>query len=154
MRILTPTSQAEMLFKQKPKLPAQFKSAEQNGVPYAVILGESELANGQVRLKEMGLPYVFPRLLCVLEELDPSSPTYRDGHPEKDGTLVRIDELVGQVRQHISRTKHLEEVMERMTRQAGGLKIVGGIKSADVEEEDVKADQDTEDPASKLPPPG
>lgn len=33
-------TQAEFLYKVKPKLPNQFKAAEQNGVPFALILGE------------------------------------------------------------------------------------------------------------------
>ena len=37
---LTSLSQAEFLYKVKPKLPQQFKAAEQNGVPFALILGE------------------------------------------------------------------------------------------------------------------
>ncbi|KAL2288224.1 hypothetical protein FJTKL_04303 [Diaporthe vaccinii] len=40
---------AEFLYKNKPKLQNQFKAAENNGVPFAVILGEEELANGQVK---------------------------------------------------------------------------------------------------------
>jgi histidyl-tRNA synthetase len=31
---------SEFLYKVKPKLPAQFKAAEQNGVPFALILGD------------------------------------------------------------------------------------------------------------------
>jgi hypothetical protein len=37
-------AQAEFLYKVKPKLPAQFKAAEQNGVPFALILGDVSLA--------------------------------------------------------------------------------------------------------------
>lgn len=68
---------AEFAYKQKPKLPAQFKSAEQNGIPFAVILGEDEQAQGKVKIKEMGLP---------------------EGHPEKDGILVDSSDLVAEVR--------------------------------------------------------
>ena len=73
---------AEFAYKQKPKLPAQFKSAEQNGIPFAVILGEEEQAMGKVKIKEMGLP---------------------EGHPEKDGVMVGIGELVGEVRERLRR---------------------------------------------------
>ncbi|CAK7207498.1 Cytoplasmic and mitochondrial histidine tRNA synthetase [Sporothrix eucalyptigena] len=43
---------AEFSAKTKPRLPQQFKAAED--VPLGVILGEDELANGQVRLKVLG----------------------------------------------------------------------------------------------------
>ncbi|KAG5930304.1 hypothetical protein E4U42_002228 [Claviceps africana] len=43
---------AEFSPKVKPKLPQQFKAAE--GVPLGVILGQEELAAGQVRLKKLG----------------------------------------------------------------------------------------------------
>lgn len=66
----------------KPKLPAQFKAAESNNVPFAVILGEDELAAGQVRVKEMGLP---------------------DGHPEKEGILVDITSLVAEIKKGLER---------------------------------------------------
>lgn len=68
---------AEFAYKQKPKLPAQFKAAEQNDIPFAVILGEDELAQGKVKIKEMGLS---------------------EGHPEKDGVMVSIADLVQEVR--------------------------------------------------------
>lgn len=73
--------QAEFLYKVKPKLPAQFKAAEQNGVPFAVILGEDELARGEVKLKELGLP---------------------EGHPEKEGVTVSLESLASEVRKRIS----------------------------------------------------
>ena len=50
-------------------------------MPLAVILGEDEQAQGVVKLKEMGLP---------------------EGHPEKDGVLVKLDELVSCVRDKLS----------------------------------------------------
>jgi len=68
---------AEYSWKAKPKLPQQFKAAETGGVPFAVILGETEWEKGLVKLKEMGLP---------------------EGHPEKDGVLVEKDGLVDVVR--------------------------------------------------------
>ena len=49
-----------------------------------MILGESELANGQVRVKEMGLDA---------------------GHPEKDGVLVDLGALVGEVKSRLARKK-------------------------------------------------
>ncbi len=68
--------------KVKPKLPAQFKAAEADEVPFAVILGEEEQAKGMVRIKELGLP---------------------QGHPEKDGVLVQIEGLVEEVKGRVRR---------------------------------------------------
>ncbi|KAF2197086.1 histidyl-tRNA synthetase [Delitschia confertaspora ATCC 74209] len=67
----------EFLWKQKPKLQQQFKAAENGGVPWAVILGQDELEQGQVKVKQMGLP---------------------DGHPEKEGVMVQKSELVQELR--------------------------------------------------------
>lgn len=72
--------QAEFSYKVKPKLPAQFKAAEQNGVPFAIILGEDELARGEVKLKELGLP---------------------EGHLEKEGVTVLLADLISEVRKRI-----------------------------------------------------
>lgn len=73
---------AEFAYKEKPKLPAQFKAAETNDVPFAVILGEDEQARGQVRVKELGL---------------------EAGHAEKDGVLVASNDLVAEVRSRLAR---------------------------------------------------
>lgn len=74
-------SQAEFAYKQKPKLPAQFKLADAGGVPFAVILGEDEQAQGKIRIKEMGLV---------------------EGHPEKDGVLVDVVNLVSEVKRRLA----------------------------------------------------
>ncbi|KAI9851749.1 MAG: Cytoplasmic and mitochondrial histidine tRNA synthetase [Thelocarpon superellum] len=79
---------AEFAYKAKPKLPAQFKAAEANGVPFAVILGEDEQKAGQVRIKQLGL---------------------REGHPEKDGVLIDVKDLVQQVRSRLGRLSAGEE---------------------------------------------
>lgn len=105
---------AEFLYKVKPRLPAQFKAAESGGVPFAVILGEDEWNNGKVKVKEMGLS---------------------DGHPEKEGVEVALDDLVSDVKAKLSR----RETLEDMTKQAEGLKVVHGVKSEDVASE-VEAD--------------
>ena len=73
---------AEFSYKLKPKLQAQFKAAESDAVPYAVILGEEEQAAGKVKIKEMGLS---------------------DGHPEKDGVLVNISELPVEVKKRLAK---------------------------------------------------
>lgn len=64
----------------KQKLPAQFKAADVNGVPFAVILGEDEEKAGKVKIKELGLP---------------------EGHPEKDGVMVNKTDLVQEVRSRL-----------------------------------------------------
>lgn len=47
-----------------------------------MILGDDELAHGKVRVKELGL---------------------REGHPEKDGVLVAMNELVKEVKERLRR---------------------------------------------------
>lgn len=84
---------AEFAYKEKPKLPAQFKSAEQNGIPFAVILGEDEQAQGKVKIKEMGLP---------------------EGHEEKDGVLVPLDDLIAEVRTRLRKKAESEDVVDRV----------------------------------------
>lgn len=76
----------EFAYKQKPKLPAQFKAAETNEVPFAVILGEDEQAKGQVRVKELGL---------------------EAGHAEKDGVLVGIGDLVEEVKSRLRKRERM-----------------------------------------------
>jgi histidyl-tRNA synthetase len=44
--------QTDFLLKNKPKLPAQFSASERDEVPFAIILGESELKEGLVTVKE------------------------------------------------------------------------------------------------------
>ncbi|KAJ4414747.1 Cytoplasmic and mitochondrial histidine tRNA synthetase [Gnomoniopsis sp. IMI 355080] len=97
----------EMLHKVKPKLQAQFKAAEANKVPFAVILGEEELAAGQVRLKQMGLS---------------------DNHPEKEGVLVAITELPGEIRRRLDQIERLDQLAVN----ASGLRVVDGMRGEDV----------------------
>ncbi|KAL8937119.1 MAG: hypothetical protein Q9216_004590 [Gyalolechia sp. 2 TL-2023] len=73
---------AEFSYKLKPKLPAQFKAADANGVPFAVILGEDEEEAGKVKIKELGLP---------------------EGHPEKDGVIVNKTDLVQEMRSRLEK---------------------------------------------------
>ncbi|CAH0026742.1 unnamed protein product [Clonostachys rhizophaga] len=95
---------AEFLYKIKPKVPAQFKAAEVNGVPFAIFLGDDEVAAGKVKVKEMGL---------------------QEGHPEKEGILVDLKDMVAEVKVRLERKKQLDQV----TSQAEGLKVVDGIKA-------------------------
>ena len=72
---------AEFSWKVKPKLPAQFKAADLNSVPFAIILGDEELAAGKCKIKTLGLP---------------------EGHPEKDGVLVEMANLENEMRRRIA----------------------------------------------------
>ncbi|KAJ4297093.1 Cytoplasmic and mitochondrial histidine tRNA synthetase [Collariella sp. IMI 366227] len=98
---------AEFLYKVKPKLQNQFKAAEAGGVPFALILGEDELAQGKAKLKEMGLP---------------------EDHPLKEGELISLDNLVQEVNARLARKNQLDNIVE----QAEGLKVVDGIKGEEV----------------------
>ncbi len=70
-------------------------------MPFAVILGEEEQAQGKVKIKEMGL---------------------EDGHPEKAGVVVELGELVAEVRGRLERKAKGEgEVVEGM----GGWSVSG-----------------------------
>ncbi|KAH7170588.1 hypothetical protein EDB81DRAFT_753087 [Dactylonectria macrodidyma] len=102
---------AEFLYKVKPKVPQQFKAAEVNGVPFAIFLGEDEVAGGKVKIKEMGLP---------------------DDHPEKEGVLVDLKDMTREVKVRLQRKRELDE----MTRQAEGLRVVHGIKGDEVKKEE------------------
>lgn len=85
--------QAEFSHKVKPKLPQQFASAEKNGVPFAVVLGEDEMKEGKVKIKEMGLP---------------------EGHAEKNGVDVELAKLVEEIKWRISakNTRELGALVE------------------------------------------
>ncbi|GAM41829.1 histidine-tRNA ligase [Talaromyces pinophilus] len=103
---------AEFSYKLKPKLPQQFKAAEQSGIPFGVILGEDELAAGQVKIKEMGLP---------------------EGHPEKEGVSVDISNLVDEIKRRIEQknkgaetsTVITTDAVESTTAAAANLSVSG-----------------------------
>ncbi|AEO70298.1 11c14b2b-8afa-4b01-9e6a-905861fb1820 [Thermothielavioides terrestris] len=98
---------AEFLYKVKPKLQNQFKAAEAGGVPFALILGEDELAQGKAKIKEMGLP---------------------EDHPLKEGELISLDNLIEEVQVRLARKQQLDSI----ALQAEGLKVVDGIKGEEV----------------------
>ncbi len=52
------SSQSDFLFKNKPKLPAQFAAGEKDEVPFAIILGGDELKEGLVTVKEQRWEFV------------------------------------------------------------------------------------------------
>jgi histidyl-tRNA synthetase len=108
---------AEFLYKVKPKFQNQFKAAESGGVPFALILGEDELAQGKAKLKEMGLP---------------------EDHPLKEGELISLDNLVEEVQARLARKQELDSIIQ----QAEGLKVVDGVKG-----EEVKAAAETAETA-------
>lgn len=51
----------------------------------------------------------------------------RDGHPEKEGILVSLDDMVGEVKARLQRKKDVEGLAQ----QAEGLKVIHGIKGED-----------------------
>ena len=61
------------------------------------------MAAGKVKIKEMGLP---------------------NNHPEKEGVLVDLADLVAEVQLRISRRSRLEQVAEK----ADGKRLVGGVR--------------------------
>ena len=106
--------QAEFAYKVKPKLPAQFKLAEAGGVPWAVILGEEEQAQGKVKIKEMGLP---------------------EGHPEKDGVLVDLQDLVPEVKKRLNATSASAAIPEVLEGKGQGVKeVVDAAKELGIKE--------------------
>jgi histidyl-tRNA synthetase len=48
----------------------------------------------------------------------------REGHPEKEGVLVNLSDLVPEVWARINRKANLDSLVQ----QADGLRVVGGIK--------------------------
>lgn len=86
---------AEFTWKAKPKLPAQFKQAETNGVPFVVILGEDELKAGKVKIKQMGL---------------------LEGHAEKEGVMVEKADLVAEVRKRLDAFYGAEQAAEQVAK--------------------------------------
>lgn len=67
---------------------AQFKLAEAGGIPFALVLAPEEQAQGKVKIKEMGLP---------------------DGHPEKDGVEVALDNVATEIKKRLSAKAAQEE---------------------------------------------
>jgi histidyl-tRNA synthetase len=49
----------------------------------------------------------------------------QEGHPEKEGILVDLKDMVAEVKVRLERKKQLDQV----TSQAEGLKVVDGIKA-------------------------
>lgn len=49
----------------------------------------------------------------------------REGHPEKTGVEVKLEDLVHEVRTRIKRKAELD----RITQQAEGLRVIGGIRA-------------------------
>jgi histidyl-tRNA synthetase len=57
----------------------------------------------------------------------------REGHPEKEGVLVDLCDLVTEVKHRIRRKAELDA----MTQQAEGLKVVGRVKGEPEKETDL-----------------
>lgn len=89
-------------------------------MPFALILGEDELAQGKIKIKEMGLP---------------------EDHPLKEGELIDLKNLTKEVQVRIERKKQLDAIVE----QAEGLRVVGGIKGEDVKVEQLAKEGEGEE---------
>lgn len=46
-------SQAELLYKKNPKLLSQFQFCEDNGIPFCVVIGDNELKDDVVTLRDV-----------------------------------------------------------------------------------------------------
>lgn len=73
-------------------------------MPFAVILGDDEQAQGKVKIKELGLP---------------------DGHPQKDGVLVLIKDLVQEVNARLKEWAEKNRLQE-VTTAVEGLDVAAG----------------------------
>lgn len=84
------------------------------------ILGEDEVAQGKVKIKENGL---------------------RPDHPEKEGVMVKLSDLVPEVKARIQRKAEVES----LAIEAEGFRVVGGSKnqSQDAVPESGKPAEDT-----------
>jgi histidyl-tRNA synthetase len=71
-----------------------------------------------------------------------------DGHPEKEGVLVPMSNLVGEVHRRLEQLRKLEE----MTVDASGLRVVDGIKGESVVTGDAGSAAANPDPASAVDP--
>lgn len=86
-----------------------------------MILGEDELAAGQVKIKEMGLP---------------------EGHPEKEGVSVDITNLVDEIKLRIDmknkgvETTTTSDAVESTTAAAANLSVGGDAAAAQQKTED------------------
>jgi histidyl-tRNA synthetase len=70
----------------------------------------------------------------------------REGHPEKEGVLVNLSDLVPEVWARINRKANLDSLVQ----QADGLRVVGGIKG-ELESSHAEAAPDPEKPAGETP---
>ena len=55
---------AEIFYKKNPKMLNQFQFCEENGVPFCVVIGESEIEKGVVTLREMSSRKEVTTTLC------------------------------------------------------------------------------------------
>lgn len=70
----------EFMWKEKPRLEKQFAAVEKGGIPWSVILGETELAQGKCKIKRNGLAA---------------------GHEDKEGILIELQNLEAEVLERV-----------------------------------------------------
>jgi histidyl-tRNA synthetase len=95
---------AEFMPKVKPRLPQQFKSAE--NVPLAVILGQDELAAGKFRCTCFGPLISYEADFCPVSGQVRLKVLGLDAdHPEKEGVLVKKVDIVAEVQEKLSKLR-------------------------------------------------
>lgn len=81
------------------------------------MIGEDEVAQGKVKIKEMGL---------------------EQGHPEKDGVLVDLANIVPEMQERLRRKARLDSLVQ----DASGLKVADEVKA---EPKKLEAEKPTEE---------
>lgn len=62
-----------------------------------------------------------------------------DTHPEKEGVLVAISDLSGEIRRRLDQMHRLEQ----LTQDASGLRVVDGMRGEDVKIDNTTTTKDT-----------
>lgn len=152
---------AEFLYKNKPKL----QNRKCRAFPLAVSIyanddacyrvqgcrGQRRPLRGHSRRRGIGKrpsevshhPHVdspTTTLTCPFSPIRLKQMGLEDGHPEKEGILVSINDLVGEVRRRLE----LELKLEEMTRNAAGLRVVDGVKGEDIKVEGASGAAETD----------
>lgn len=52
LKLISSLLKAEFVYKEDPKLLNQFQSSEESGIPFCIIIGEEELKDGFLTLRE------------------------------------------------------------------------------------------------------
>lgn len=80
--------QAEFMYKNKPKLPAQWDRIDEDQIPFAVILAPAELAAGTVRIKQQ----------LGKEAAEAAA---QDGATDKNGVEVKVADMIAYLKERL-----------------------------------------------------